>query len=194
MRVEFPYPNYHSIAPFEVPDTNLVGVYAPRRARELGVTATEDALIHDALACPHGARRLCEVARPYDRVLILFDDATRTTPIERLLTGVLDELRAASVPDAKVTLLSAPGTHREMNDEELRHKLGAHRDRFRVEQHRWLDDTNLRDYGRTTDGVRVTADRLLGESDLVIGLGAIVPHRVKGFSGGGHVLPVVRGG
>jgi nickel-dependent lactate racemase len=194
MRIEFPYPNYHSIGAFEVPDANLAGVYAPRRATDLGITAPEDLLIKAALASPQNARPLRDLARREDRVLILFDDATRTTPIERLLTGVLDELNAASVPPARVTLLSAPGTHRAMSDHELRGKLGAHHDRFRVVQHRWLDSAELHDYGRTPDGVRVTANRLMTESDLVIGLGAIVPHRVKGFSGGAKIaFPGVSG-
>ncbi len=194
MRVEFPYPGYESIGAFTVPDDNLMGVYQPRSASELGVTASERDVIDAALARPHGAPRLRDLARRDDRVLVLFDDATRATPIEPLLTAAVRELDAAGVSHERVTLLSAPGTHREMRDDELRAKLGAHRDRLRVVQHRWLDEGELHEFGRTSDGVRVTANRLLAESDLVVGLGAIVPHRVKGFSGGAKIaFPGVSG-
>jgi nickel-dependent lactate racemase len=40
----------------------------------------------------------------------------------------------------------------------------------------------------------VTANRLLAESDFVLGLGSIVPHRIKGFSGGAKIaFPGVAG-
>src|SRR5204862_4414995 len=48
--------------------------------------------------------------------------------------------------------------------------------------------------GHTSDGTRVTANRLLAEHDFVLGLGSIVPHRVKGFSGGAKIaFPGVAG-
>src|SRR6266436_5367103 len=31
LRIDFPYPGYENIAPLEVPDTNLLGVFGPRR-------------------------------------------------------------------------------------------------------------------------------------------------------------------
>ena len=30
MKIDFPYPGYEGIAPVEVPDRNLMGVYSPR--------------------------------------------------------------------------------------------------------------------------------------------------------------------
>jgi hypothetical protein len=35
MRVDFPYPSYEAIAPVEIPDANLMGVYAPRTFAEV---------------------------------------------------------------------------------------------------------------------------------------------------------------
>ena len=54
--------------------------------------------------------------------------------------------------------------------------------------------SNLHEFGHTRDGTRVTANRLLAESDFVLGLGSIVPHRIKGFSGGAKIaFPGVAG-
>lgn len=190
MRVDFPYPGYEKIAAVEVPDANLLGVYEPR----VTVEADEDALLARGFAQPYGARRLREEVKPDDRVLILVEDGTRGTPIPRLLPYVLDELHAAGVRDEAITLLTAQGTHREMTEDELKRKLGRFYGRFALQQHRWLDESSLHGFGHTSDGTRVTANKLLAASDYVLGLGSIVPHRVKGFSGGAKIaFPGVAG-
>ena len=127
------------------------------------------------------APRLRDAVNSRDRVLILVEDSTRGTPIPRLLPVVLEELHAAGVPDEAVTLLTAQGTHREMTEGELERKLGEFYGRFALHQHRWLDESNLHEFGHTRDGTRVTANRLLKDADFVLGIGSIVPHRVKGF-------------
>jgi lactate racemase len=190
VKIDFPYEGYEHIAPLEVPDANLLGVYAPRSAGE----ADEERVLARGFAEPHGAPRLRDAVRPTDHVLVLVDDATRGTPVPRLLKYVAEELQAAGVRDGQIRLLTAQGTHREMTAGELKRKLGAFYGRFETHQHRWLDDANLREFGRTRDGTRVTANRLLAESDFVIGLGSIVPHRIKGFSGGAKIaFPGVAG-
>src|SRR5919198_1959456 len=166
MRIDFPYPGYERIAPVEVPDANLIGVYAPRAFG--GVD--EEAVLARGFAEPYGAPRLRDAVKPPDRVLILIDDATRGTPVPRLLPHVLAELHAAGVLDGQITLLTAPGTHREMTEEELEHKLGEFYGRFAVHQHQWLDESHLHEFGYTSDGTRVTANRLLAEADFVLGL------------------------
>jgi nickel-dependent lactate racemase len=183
VRIEFPYAGYERIAGAEVPDRNLMGVYAPR-----ALEADEEAELRRGMAEPIGAPRLREAVRGGDRVLVLIDDATRETPVARMLPHVLAELEAAGVPDGRIELLQAPGTHRPMTDAELRRKLGPAHGRFRVHAHDWLDRSRLHDFGRTRDGTPVTANRLLAECDFVLGLGGILPHRVKGMSGGAKIV------
>lgn len=190
MKIDFPYPGYERITAVEVPDANLLGVYAPRAVGEVD----EQSVLARGFAEPYGAPRMNEALHRSDRVLILVEDGTRGTPIPRLLPYVLEELRAAGVPDDSVTLLTAQGTHREMTQGELKKKFGEFYGRFKLHQHRWLDESNLHEFGCTSDGTRVTANRRLAESDFVIGLGSIVPHRIKGFSGGAKIaFPGVAG-
>ncbi len=190
MRIDFPYYGYEQIAAVEVPDANLMGVYAPRAVGQVN----EGEVLERGFSEPIGAPRLREAVRPTDRVLILIDDGTRGTPVPRLLKRVAGELWAAVVSDKQITLLTAQGTHRVMREGELKQKLGDFYGRFEVRQHRWLDEPNLREFGHTSDGTRVTANRLLAEVDFIIGLGSIVPHRVKGFSGGAKIaFPGVAG-
>jgi len=190
LRIDFPYYGYEQIAAVEVPDANLMGVYAPRAVGQVN----EGEVLERGFSEPIGAPRLREAVRPTDRVLILIDDGTRGTPVPRLLKRVAGELEAAVVSDNQITLLTAQGTHRVMREGELKQKLDDFYGRFEVHQHRWLDEASLHEFGRTSDGTRVTANRLLAEVDFIIGLGSIVPHRVKGFSGGAKIaFPGVAG-
>lgn len=188
--VDFPYPGYEALSAVEIPDERVLGVFAPRRLGE----SDEEATFARGIAEPIGAPRLREAVHRDDRVLLLVDDATRGTPVGRVLPHVIGELSAAGVPDERITILTAQGTHRAMSDAELRHKLGAFATRFTVRQHDWLDKDALMEFGRTADGTRVTANRLLAEADFVLGIGSIAPHRIKGFSGGAKIaFPGVSG-
>jgi lactate racemase len=190
MRIDFPYPGYEKIAPVDVPDDRLLGVFGPERMRDLD----EAAILRRGFAQPIGAPRLRDAVGARDRVLILIDDATRATPAARVLPWVFQELQAAGVDDERIEFLQAPGSHRPMTDAELREKLGDRYGRHRVHEHRYLDRSTLHDFGRTRDGTPVTANRLLAERDFVLGVGSIVPHRIKGFSGGAKIaFPGVAG-
>ena len=190
MIVDFPYRGYENIASAEVPDANLLGVYAPRTLD----TVDAEGVVRQGIAGPIGAPRLREAVRPNDRVLILVDDSTRATPVALVLPYVIEELAAAGLEDDQIVILTAQGTHRRMTEVELREKLGAMRARFVARQHDWLDDAILHDFGRTSDGTRVTANRLLANADFTLGIGSIAPHRIKGFSGGAKIaVPGVAG-
>jgi nickel-dependent lactate racemase len=184
MRIDFPYPGYEKISPVDVPDANLMGIYAPRDLGEID----EQAVLAGGIAARYGAPRLRDELRGRRRVVLLVDDATRNTPAAQVLPHVAAEIEAAGLADESVTILTAPGTHREMTEEELREKLGRFRDRFAVRQHHWRNEAELHEFGSTRDGVRVTANRLLAESDFTMGIGSIVPHRIKGFSGGAKIV------
>jgi nickel-dependent lactate racemase len=168
----------------------VVGVFAPRHV----VDVDEESVIAHGMANPIGAPVLRDAVRSGDRVLVLVDDATRGTPTLLLLRYMSAELDAAGVADDRVALLTAQGTHRRMTDDEVRRKLGEFSDRFAVHQHDWLDEGSLCDFGRTSDGTPVRANRLLAAADFVVGIGSIVPHRIKGFSGGAKIaVPGVAG-
>ena len=189
MKIDFPYPGYERIAPVEVPDHNLMGVYTPRTFE-----VDEPAILRHGFASPIGAPRLRDAARGMRRVLILIDDATRMTPVARILPHLFDELHAAGVADDGIEFLQAPGTHRPMTPDEIQEKLGSYAGRHRVHEHHYLDESSLHDFGHTRDGTRVTANKLLAEVDFVLGVGSILPHRVKGLSGGAKIaFPGVSG-
>jgi nickel-dependent lactate racemase len=189
LKIDFPNPGYELIAPVEVSDKNLMGVFTPRH-----FDTDESDILRRGFERPIGAPRLRDAVQRGDRVLILIDDGTRLTPVARILPRVLDELHAAGVEDNRIEFLQAPGTHRPMKPEEIREKLGPFYGCHAVHEHHYLDESSLHDFGHTRDGTRVTANRRLIKADFVLGIGSIVPHRVKGLSGGAKIaFPGVAG-
>jgi nickel-dependent lactate racemase len=75
-----------------------------------------------------------------------------------------------------------------MTEAEQQEKLQQFQGRFRLHQHHWDRPEEIHHFGETQDGTAVTANRLLLEFDFVLGLGSVVPHRVKGLSGGAKIM------
>jgi nickel-dependent lactate racemase len=184
VRIDCPYPDYKDIKPFDVPDRNLMGIYSPKAFDG----TDEAAVIREGFAKPVGAPRLRDAVRGQKSVLILIDDGTRATPTDRLLPALLEELHAGGILDDKIEFLQAPGTHRPMKPGELKQKLGKYHGKFKVHEHHYQDKSSLHDFGKTRDGTPVTANKLLTQFDFVMGIGSIVPHRVKGLSGGAKIM------
>jgi lactate racemase len=182
--IDFPYPGYQAIAPLEITQSNFMGVFSPKAFDHLD----EPAILKAGLAHPIGAPRLRDAVKPDNRVLIIIDDGTRTTPIDRILPHVFDELHAAGVRDSQIEFIQGVGTHRAMKPEELQKKLGLFHDKYKVHEHHYLDYKSLHDFGATRDGTRVTANKLVLDFDFVMGVGSILPHRVKGMSGGAKIM------
>ncbi len=190
LNVSFDYPGYEKIAPVEIPEERLMGVW--------GVKVLEGhdemAEVRRGLLEPIGKRRLREAAAGKKQALVLIDDATRTTPTAKLLPAVMEELHAAGLEKKQIRILTAQGTHRRMEEAELRKKLGKLFGQYEVFQHDWKDEASFHTFGKTADGTLVRANKLLKESDFILGVGGIVPHRVKGFSGGAKIaFPGVSG-
>ncbi len=190
VRIDFPYPGYEKIAPVDLPKRNLMGVFSPHTPQ--GVNEKE--VLEKGFANPIGAPRLRAAAQSAKRVLLLIDDGTRETPTARILPHVMDELHAAGIDDKNIELLQSPGTHRPMKPDEVKKKLGPLYGKYRVHEHHYKDKSSLHHFGTTRDGTPVTANKLLTQFDFVVGVGSIVPHRVKGLSGGAKIaFPGVAG-
>jgi len=183
MKLEFRYPEIPSL---HIPDQNLIGIYEPH---SFPSQRDEKDIIKESLAYPIASPQIREIARGKKRVLILVDDYTRTTPGDKILPLILDELRVAGREDKDISLLIAQGTHRSMTHEEKENKVGSDiLGRFAVLDHEWEETKALEHLGTTPSGTQIWINRMVLEADLVIGLGHIVPHRIAGFSGGGKII------
>ncbi|MGH9395739.1 MAG: nickel-dependent lactate racemase [Terriglobia bacterium] len=183
MQIKFSHPEF---PPVEIPDSNLLATLAPR---EIAHPRPLTELVEDALDQPIGAARIEKVVSSTASVLLLVDDITRQTPAAALLPGIFRRLEQGGVAKRKVKILIAAGTHSHMTAQELEQKLGAETlAQCAVFMHHWKEADHLRLIGDLPDGTPVKVNRMLGEADVVIGLGQIVPHRVMGFTGGSSIV------
>lgn len=127
--------------------------------------------------------------KPTDTVLLVTDDVTRLTPADRIVPPILDRLNAAGVEDGKITCMIALGTHRYMTEAEMKAKVGAtvYR-RIRVINHEWKDAKQLVDLGISEHGTPLIVNKAAVEADVIIGIGAVVPHHIPGFSGSSKII------
>jgi len=171
---------------FSVPDHNLIEVLSPKTSEPLSDLT---AAIGDALDHPIGQAPLGQWVKPGNRVVIVSDDNTRLTPSDRIIPPLLDRLNDAGIPDEQISCIMALGTHRYMTDQEMTDKVGDKVfQRIRVFNHEWQNPENLVDLGTSDQGTPLRANRAVVEADIVIGIGAVVPHHIPGFSGSSKII------
>ena len=171
---------------FRVPDRNLVETLSPRPSTPL---RDLERAIDDAFDAPIGQEPLEKWVKPNDRIMIVSDDNTRLTPADRIIPPLLERLNAAGIPDDRIECIMALGTHRYMTEAEMAAKVGerVYR-RIRVFNHEWRDPDALMDLGASSQGTPLLVNRAVAEADVVIGLGAVVPHHIPGFSGSSKII------
>jgi len=139
--------------------------------------------VQDALRQPIESKPLKQLVKSSDRVGIVFNDITRPTPYKIILPVLLEEL---NLPDDRIVLLNATGTHRPNTETELRGMLGDEiLDRFRIIQNDAQERHSHTLAGTTKSGNDIWIHTELLECDVRILTGFIEPHFFAGFSGGG---------
>ncbi len=128
-------------------------------------------------------------------VVIVVDDIARPTPQKVILPILLNELNTAGIPDSRIKIIVALGTHRRMSEAELKIRYGTEvYKRILIENHDYKDPNKLVNIGNARSGIPVTINKAVWNADFVIGIGNIAPHPYVGWSGGGKIiLPGVSG-
>ena len=149
-------------------------------------------LVLDAMANPIGSKRLCELAKDKNKIVIIASDHTRPVPSKIIIPPMLEEIRSVN-PNADITFLIATGCHRDTKREELVDKFGEEIvNNEKIVVHDCTDTNNLCKVGILPSGGELYINRLAYEADLLISEGFIEPHFFAGFSGGRKsVLPGV---
>jgi nickel-dependent lactate racemase len=151
--------------------------------------------VREALRNPVQSPPLRAIAKPGQKVCVVFTDATRICPDHVLVPALLSELEAAGVAPDDVTLLCAVGMHRPSTPQEKSWKLGEKIvSRYRVVDHDARDPSRLKDLGHTRGGIPIQVNRMAWESDLLIATGVVEPHQYAGYSGGSKTLSIGAGG
>jgi len=172
----------------DLPDDAPVTVIEPRFVPGL---PDEPAAVRQALRSPIGTPPLRQIVQPDDSVAVVFSDLTRPMPNDRVLPLLLEELALAGVPEERIVLINALGTHRPQTGEELERMLGPEVvARYRIVQHDPRDGAGLVEVARNRAGRPVRVNQAYMDASVRILTGFIEPHFFAGVSGGPKaVLP-----
>ncbi len=169
-----------------VEERHLIGQFSPQPT---GPCSDVGAELRRALDQPIAQSHLHDLVRNRRNVLLVADDMTRLTPVDRICLELLEELNRAGVGDNQVEVLIALGTHRRMTSSEIETRFGAEvLRRVPVYNHPWQEEGELVGLGDSSNGTPVSVCGRALEADVVIGIGSIVPHHIPGFSGGGKII------
>jgi len=146
------------------------------------------AAVRRSLDRPFGGPRLAERVSPSDRVAILVEDLTRTSPKRILLETVLADLVGAGLTPERISVIIALGTHRPLSGAELEAAFGPQTVRaYRFVNHD-CQSPDLVAIGRLPWGTPVRIHPEAAGADITIGIGSIFPHPMNGFGGGAKIL------
>lgn len=155
---------------------------------------SENELIKNAMENPIGTKRLRELAKGKNNIVIIASDHTRPVPSKLIIPPMLREIREGS-PDAKITILIATGCHRGTTKDELVAKFGGEIvEKENIYIHDCDEREKLISIGTLPSGGDCEINTIASNADLLIAEGFIEPHFFAGYSGGRKsVLPGVCG-
>ena len=156
----------------DLPRSNLIGV---AETKDLPALAKPEEAIAEALEHPLNSRRLTDIAKKGSKVVIATSDIMRPGDYRRLiLPHVLEQLRMSGVRESDITILDAVGSHQMNTKEEW---VGLYGDsilgKYKVVNNDCRDLASSVDLGKSDLGDSVVVNRLLVESDLCVGIGAV---------------------
>lgn len=143
--------------------------------------------LREAFARPIGTGRIVDLARGKRKAVVIVEDITRPCPAEVVVPLVLEELHEAGLAADDIKIVMAVGGHRPMAAREFRAKLGD----WVVEHYEVVNPNpyeNMVHIGTTEFGTPVEVDLAVAEADFKVSVGALLPHNVAGFTGGGKLL------
>jgi lactate racemase len=181
--VSIPWAMWYSTERFDLtfPDSWEITVAEMKGGPDIG-----DAGIRRALAEPIGAPPLRELARGRRDAVILVDDISRPTPAYRLLPYILEELAIGGMPEDRVIVIVATGTHRPFSRQEWMKKIGPElTGRLDIRSHNPCE--NLDYLGLSSLRIPMWVNRDFMRADLKIGAGIIMP-RGTTFGGGSKIV------
>lgn len=173
----------------DIPDKNFLDILQSK-AHQYKANLDQNTIVEKSMDNPIGSKKLEELAKGKNNVVIITSDHTRPVPSRVTLPIILRRLREAN-QDIKIKILIATGFHRPSTREELIYKMGEEIvENEKIIMHISTDDSQMIKAGVLPSGGDFYLNKLAYEADLLIAEGFIEPHFFAGFSGGRKsVLP-----
>ncbi|MEM2906297.1 MAG: nickel-dependent lactate racemase, partial [Candidatus Bathyarchaeia archaeon] len=180
VEVWFPYGSTE--VPARIPVENYAGTLEAKKAAKV---ADARLAAQGALTNPLDAPPLRQLLSPDMPVVIQVNVADPYAPHELLLLPIIEELRAASVPDEKVKIIATAGVRPPLSLEEAKNRLGhALSSRFTVLRHDPMDSATLSLVGETRRGTRVYLNKDYLEAPIRVITGEVGFHSYALYTGG----------
>ena len=145
-------------------------------------------MTREALSKPAGPLPFQALLSRAKSIAIIVDDATRPTPVAKILGTLLASLEDSGFSREKVTMVVAIGTHETMEKEALETRLGARvLSRYKVVQHN-AKQSNLVPVQIPDDGRVVKINPEVAQADLRVGISSVLPHPMAGYGGGPKIV------
>ncbi|MGI6687970.1 MAG: lactate racemase domain-containing protein [Christensenellales bacterium] len=180
---------YDSSIEVKIPKANLIGELVPVEMPVLDDVAGH---LEYQLEHPVGTLKFSQLIMQKEKFCIIVCDLTRPMETHKILPVIIERIEEIC-PNAQITMLVALGTHRPLSESEIDIVCGRGvRGKYPVINHDYKNKDVLVNVGSEENPIYV--HRLLRESDFVIGIGAVKPHPIFGWSGGAKlIIPGVAG-
>jgi len=186
---EYQVPYSNKLAPISLPENQVDFVGTLPETKEMPNWKEE---LSHRLDVPTSGPALSTMLRRGEHIVILVEDNTRHTPVKEILPILSQYLISNGCSLEQIEILVAPGTHRTLTNEELWEKLGRYAmTKLKVSQHDYRIENQLIQLDDVLIGdlrIPVLVNKVVGEANLLIGLGNIIPHPNAGYSGGAKIL------
>lgn len=168
---------------FEINDNNIL---MELRQNELQIDMTGEAEVKRALENPIGTKRLFQLVKPGEKIVIITSDITRPMPSKVALPPVIEELRQAGVAEEDITVVFALGSHRKHTEDEKKYLLGEN-----LYERISSVDSDMNDcvrMGMSANGTPIDIFSVVAKADRRICMGNIEFHYFAGYSGGSKAI------
>lgn len=182
MKFELKYGKGH--IEFEIEEKNYMCSLLPN---EIKVELTGEEEVIRALENPIGAKRLKDIVKPGEKIVIVTSDITRPMPSKAVLPPVINELELAAVQEKDITIVLALGSHRGHTEEEKKYLVGEEIYNSAIDIID-SDMTRCINLGKCKNGTPVDIFEPVAKADRIICLGNIEYHYFAGYSGGAKAL------
>jgi nickel-dependent lactate racemase len=184
MKIEIPYSRKKLT--LQLADDKVVGV---RNPRPMQAAPDPDGLLRESVASSFEEQGLADKATPGATACIAITDRTRSTPNERIVPILLDQLNASGVPDARITVISGGGMHAPDSPEDLTNSVGqAVMTRVDVLTNEPDNDAIMVHMGTTDLGTPVEVHERFAQADIKLGVSNVMPCMLAGWSGSGKIV------
>lgn len=148
-----------------------------------------EAIIRSALARPIGSQSLRELAEGKGSAAILIPGIDRIAGANVYVPELVRELTAAKIPEKRITIHLATGTHLHHGQDDLIALLGRETaSQIRCISHDCKAESEFEDLGTTVRGTPVLIHKGVMQAEVKVTTGRIIPHYFAGYSGGRKTL------